>query len=156
MRVPEQGHRLPREAVGSLPWRHSPPAWTRPCALLWGCLLQQGWDGVISRGPFQPLPFCDSVTSCPSPFGTSICTYMHRLGAITLPVYLAGRHHRADVLQKVLQLPLKQLTLNPREPLTAEGHDLASSPLALPSVRSASSPCFRTLEFYLTLHLATL
>ena len=32
VRVPEQGHRLPREAVGSLPWRHSSPAWTRSCA----------------------------------------------------------------------------------------------------------------------------
>ena len=41
-RVPEQGHRLPREAVGSLPWRHSHPAWTRPCAPALGVSAQAG------------------------------------------------------------------------------------------------------------------
>ena len=64
---------------------------------------------------------------------------------ITLPVHLTDWYHRADVLQKVLQLPLKQLRFNPRDPLMAEGHDLASSPLASPSVRSAFSLCFHTL-----------
>ena len=37
VRVPEQWHRLPREAVGSLPWRHSNPTWTRSCAPCSGC-----------------------------------------------------------------------------------------------------------------------
>jgi len=50
-----------------------------------------------------------------------------------LPAHLAERYHRADVLQKVLELPLKQLWFNPRDLLTAEGHALASSPLAPPS-----------------------
>ena len=62
VQVPEQGHRLPREAVESLPWRHSNPAWMRSCAPALGVPAQAGgMDEIISRGPFQPLPFCDSV-----------------------------------------------------------------------------------------------
>ena len=61
VRVPE--HRLPREAV------ESPSLETFKirldaflCPLLWVCLLKQGGlDKMISRGPSQPLPFCDSV-----------------------------------------------------------------------------------------------
>ena len=37
VRVPEQGHRLPREGVESLPWRHSIPAWMQSCAPCSGC-----------------------------------------------------------------------------------------------------------------------
>ena len=62
--VPEQGHRLPREAVGSLPWRHSHPAWTRPCAPALGVPAPAG----VGRGELQralPTParlgFWDSV-----------------------------------------------------------------------------------------------
>ena len=45
-----------------LHWRYSRPAWTRSCAACcrWSC-FGRGLDWVTHRGPFQPLPFCDSV-----------------------------------------------------------------------------------------------
>lgn len=51
--------------------------------------------------------------SCPSVFGTSICIYMQRHKVISLPAHLAGQD-RWHILQKVLQLTLKQLRFNSR------------------------------------------
>ena len=42
VRVPEQGHRLPREAVGSLPWRHSHPPGRGPVPPALGVPAQAG------------------------------------------------------------------------------------------------------------------
>lgn len=60
-------------------------------------------------------------------------------------VLLAEWYHKADVLYKVLQLPLKQLRFNPRDLLMAEGHNLASPNLVPPSVGSVLSFYFHTV-----------
>ena len=66
VRVPEQRHRLPREAVESLPWKYSKPTWMHSCAPCSRCACSsRGLDKMISRGPFQPLPFCDCVNRKP-------------------------------------------------------------------------------------------
>ena len=60
--VPEQGHRLHREGVESPSLETFKPcldAFLCPCS---GVPAQAGGLGkMISSGPFQPLPFCDTV-----------------------------------------------------------------------------------------------
>ena len=56
VRVPEQWHRLPREAVESLPWRHSKPAWMRPCAPALGVPAQAGGVGQDDLQRSLPTP----------------------------------------------------------------------------------------------------
>ena len=65
-------------------WRYSKPSWTRCCATCSSDpALAGGLDQMISRCPFQPLPFCDSVhlwlnnLRCPSlPALPSVCFYV--------------------------------------------------------------------------------
>ena len=47
-------------------WRYSKPAWTSSCVTCstWTCFDRGGLDKMIPKGPFQPLPFCDSVWLC--------------------------------------------------------------------------------------------
>ena len=58
----EPWHRLPRGAVESPSLKIFKPCLDKVlCSLLWVTLLGQGVELGDSRGPFQPLPFCDSV-----------------------------------------------------------------------------------------------
>jgi len=65
LRVTEPWPRLPREAVESPSLEIFQPHLDKVhCSLLWVTLLRQGvglegWRPT--RGPFQPLTFCDSV-----------------------------------------------------------------------------------------------
>jgi len=63
LRVMEPWPRLPRGAVESPSLEIFKPRLDAVlCSLLWVTLLRQGGlDWVTHRGPFQPLPFCDSL-----------------------------------------------------------------------------------------------
>jgi len=62
-RVTEHYNRLPREVVESPSMEiYSRPVWTSTCETYCGVpALAVGLDLLISRVPFQPLQFCDSV-----------------------------------------------------------------------------------------------
>ena len=56
------GTGCPERLWSLLLWRYSRPAWTPTWATFSRELaLSGGLDPMISRGPFQPLQFCDSV-----------------------------------------------------------------------------------------------
>ena len=65
VRVAEHWNRLPREAVDSPSleiFKTCLDAYL--CSLLQGACFGRGvWTSMVSRGPFQPLQFCDPVTS---------------------------------------------------------------------------------------------
>ena len=42
-------------------WTYSRPVWTPTCETCYRELFSRGLDSVISRGPFQPPQFCESV-----------------------------------------------------------------------------------------------
>jgi len=64
LRVMETWPRLPREAVESPSLEIFKPRLDMVlCSLLWVTLLGQGVGLGDPRGPFQPRPVCDSVTS---------------------------------------------------------------------------------------------
>ena len=56
------GPGCPGRLCSVLLWRYSNPAWTWSCAACsgWPC-LGRGLDWMTHRGPFQPLPYFDSV-----------------------------------------------------------------------------------------------
>ena len=58
VRVMEHWNRLPSKVVCSLSLRYSEPTWMLSCATCCRELLLE-FGLMISRGPFQPLQFCD-------------------------------------------------------------------------------------------------
>ena len=91
LRVTEHWHRLPRGAVGSpsleilkthLGWGPVQPALGDPASAA-------GLDWMICRGPFQPLPFCDSIIQ----YGRATWVYMEERGEGEVkPAKLASDH----------------------------------------------------------------
>ena len=61
VRLAEHWNRLPREVVDSPSLEiFKTHLETYLCSLLLGACCAGGLDSMISRGPFQPLQFCDS------------------------------------------------------------------------------------------------
>jgi len=93
--VTEPWPRLPREAVESpsleIFQTHLDAVL---CSLLWVTLLGQGGlDRVTHRGPFQPLPSCDSVTG----LGSLFCTHAVIQGVVKLWM-LCGSYREGSLL----------------------------------------------------------